>query len=353
MKALVDLGTSLDVLAEEEPQDSALLTGDWSVLPCRNTSLAGRYLWGRRFVAEIRDLVAQTDYSYCYMRYSVQFAPLIPAVKKALGNVPLVLELNSFGSQRGGLYRVFLAPLEANALNSADLVLCVSDRLHQDVAGILGGAVADRCFVVPNGVDPERFPPPTEIRRDGEAKTDLCYCGVIKAGYGLEDLLGVHRELESRDSAIALHIIGEGPHRQALANSARRGQNVVFHGGVPFGEVPSLLAEMDILIYTTTETNVFQSPLKLYEYMCTGRPIVAADTPQTRQVLAGDQPAGSLFAVGDPSHLTGALQRLLDDPVSGLEMAGKAREIVVAEHTWPKRMATLQQELRQRRILGG
>jgi len=352
MKSLMNLGANLDVLAAEKPAGPLEFEGNWHLLPCRNTRPPGRYFWGRNFVDMVANLVSRSDYSFCYMRYSTQFSPLIPSLKKALGKAALVLELNSFGSQHGVLGRTFLSAMEKNALKAADLVLCISDHLLNDVTRLLGSEVADRCFVVPNGVDPDRFLCANERQSAAGDTVNLCYCGVLKSGNGLETLLEAHKKLETEHSALTLHVIGEGPHRSALENSPQRGGNVVFHGAVGFHDVPSKLAEMDILVYTTSKDNAFQSPIKLYEYMCTGRPIVAADTPQTHELLEGEPACGLLFEMGDASQLAAALKRLLSEPALAASMARYARETAVENHNWNQRVVSLLGELENRRILG-
>ncbi len=351
MKSFSATSTTLDVLAEEAPADTMDFVDNWHNLPCPNTLAHHRFLWSFRFNKKIAALISRTDYSICYMRFSTQFAPLIPALKKILGDIPLVLELNSFGSQHGAMQRLLLAPLESRALKAADLTLCVSDSLLKDVRRLLGPGAAKGCFVVPNGVDPDRFSPTYE-NQGQDRPISLCYCGILKADYGLENLLAAHKELEKAFPELTLHILGDGPHRRALESAPRQGKNVVFHGAVGFNEVPTRLAQMDILVYTTAQDKIFQSPIKLYEYMCTGRPIVAADTPQTRQVLTEKQPCGLLYAVEDTSQFIETIRRLLVDPSQGRELAHNARQAVEDNHTWIQRVTTLKQELSRRGLLG-
>jgi len=351
--ALRDSGSAVDCLAAEMPTDGLSMVRDWTIVPGAHTAPLKRFLWGKQFVNAIAKAVARSDYSYCYMRYSAQFAPLIPQVKQALSGVPLVLELNSFATQQASFPLSLYRPIERCGLQAADAILCVSSRLRDDVEMSLGEDVSARCFVIPNGVDPTRFAAPEGLKDDARSTKRLCYCGVLKENYGLEELLAAHRTLEVETPGLRLDIIGEGAHRAHLETSKQRGQNVVFHGAVAFDKVPLLLAEMDVLVHCTSMTNRFQSPIKIYEYMCTGRPIVAADTPQTRRVLGGRKECGLLYQIGDHYDLMAVLKNVLADKSLGESLANNARDVVVAEHTWQQRIDALQQELAQRGVLNG
>ncbi|MCB1183283.1 glycosyltransferase [bacterium] len=361
MDALLAGGAALTVLSEERPGGAAEPKADWRVHPCASGGKAGRLLWSRRFVAAVRNTVTETvgetgrgpGFDYAYMRYSVQYAPFVPATRAALGRTPLVLELNSFAAQLPGAAWRLYGRLERRAFLAADLILCVSERLRDDVARLMGPDAAARCVVIPNGVEPSRFPAPAPASAAPGAGRALAYCGVLKPAYGLEDLLAVHRELEADFPDLRLHFLGEGPLRPVLEGSPDRGRDVVFHGPVAFDRVPDLLATMDVLVHTTTRANFFQSPIKLYEYMCARRPIVAARQPQTELLLGGAEPAGWLFEVGDRASLRETLAAALADPAEGEARAARGYARVTAEHTWRQRMAGLHAALADRGLLGG
>jgi glycosyltransferase involved in cell wall biosynthesis len=83
----------------------------------------------------------------------------------------------------------------------------------------------------------------------------------------------------------------------------------------------------------------FTSPLKLFEYMAAGRPIIASDLPSIREVLADGHNA-LLVAAGNPQAITAAVRQLAGDPALGARLAAQALEDV-REYTWDKRAARL------------
>jgi glycosyltransferase involved in cell wall biosynthesis len=79
----------------------------------------------------------------------------------------------------------------------------------------------------------------------------------------------------------------------------------------------------------------FTSPLKLFEAMASGRPIVASDLPSIREVLKhGDN--ALLVPPGDAKALAAAIQRLANEPETGARIAARARE-EVHRYSWDER----------------
>jgi glycosyltransferase involved in cell wall biosynthesis len=116
-----------------------------------------------------------------------------------------------------------------------------------------------------------------------------------------------------------------------LPSSATR-----FVDRVPNTEVPTWLAALDVaaMPYPRDSAQTFVSPLKLYEYMAAGLPIVATDLPGMREVL--DNGNAVLVPPGDAEGLGHALARLLSDPQAAAALAEKARRDA-AENSWNRR----------------
>ena len=87
-------------------------------------------------------------------------------------------------------------------------------------------------------------------------------------------------------------------------------------------------------------SNEFTSPLKLFEYMASERPIVASSLPSIREVL-GDDTNALLVAPGDPQALVAAIRRIKDDPELGARLARQARADV-EQYTWARRAERLE-----------
>jgi glycosyltransferase involved in cell wall biosynthesis len=88
----------------------------------------------------------------------------------------------------------------------------------------------------------------------------------------------------------------------------------------------------------------FTSPLKLYEYMAAGLPIVASDLPSLREVLRHDENA-LLVPPDEPAALADSLGRLLTDAALGERLRRQAHADVQGR-TWSARAASVLSFLR-------
>jgi glycosyltransferase involved in cell wall biosynthesis len=82
------------------------------------------------------------------------------------------------------------------------------------------------------------------------------------------------------------------------------------------------------------------SPLKLFEYMASQRPIVASDLPGWSDVIA-DGDSALLVPPGDVDALTKAIKQLLDNPEMRVQLADHAHARVMADFTWEARAKTI------------
>jgi glycosyltransferase involved in cell wall biosynthesis len=235
------------------------------------------------------------------------------------------------------------------------LLVFISEALRQRYSelGIPGRrsqlATRHSLFVVaPDGVDLHRFTPPLER---GEAR-QLCglpldrklvvYAGGLYAGRGVDALVEALAGVEA-----VLVIVGGGDEAQinlVRERASACGTQVMFLGHRPPAEVPRYLFAADVLAmpYAATlatatgeDTAAWMSPLKMFEYMAAGRPIVATDLPALREVLRHESNA-LLSRPGSVESLRDQIARLLSDDSLAVRLAGQARQDV-AQYTWEKR----------------
>jgi glycosyltransferase involved in cell wall biosynthesis len=117
---------------------------------------------------------------------------------------------------------------------------------------------------------------------------------------------------------------------------------VTFTGRVAPVDVAPLLKQADVLTLPNPASAIstaFTSPLKLFEYMAAGRPIVASDLPSIREILSDNRNA-LLVEPGNPQALTAAVRRLKEDPALGARIARQALDDV-QQYTWERRAERL------------
>lgn len=120
-----------------------------------------------------------------------------------------------------------------------------------------------------------------------------------------------------------------------------KGVHVVGH--VAPAEVPIWLAAADIVVLPNSATSIigsrYTSPLKLYEYLAAGRPIVASDVPAVREVVTDGETA-VLVPPDDPDALAEGIAGLLAAPLVA-ERIGAVGRAWVRGSTWDARAAAI------------
>ncbi len=259
------------------------------------------------------------------------------------------------GHERKSLAFVRLARrLELDAYRDADLVIAVSEPLKEIIVRESGRSEND-VYVLPNATDSTRFDPATTSPRRLAPAPAIGFAGYMTQWAGLDNLIWALAALGARDRSLSAVLIGDGPHRAQLEAQAREegvADRVCFTGNVPWAEVPSLLAGIDLAFSgqrTMSIGAMYHSPQKLYEYQAMGLPVVASNHPDASRLLA-DTPHGWLFEPDDRTELLRALESALDDNTLS-ERGASARRALLQAHTWEIRVTQLLAELEARGLL--
>jgi glycosyltransferase involved in cell wall biosynthesis len=253
-------------------------------------------------------------------------------------NAPLALEQATY---RGTSFGDLAALAERWLLTQADAVLTVSAPLREYVIAL--GVDADRVHVHPNGVDAALFhPAPIEgdapACRSANEGPVLGFLGGLRPWHGVEVLPDVLARLLPHHPGLRLVIVGEGPLRADLERDVReRGLSgsVVFTGSVPHERAADVLREFNIALapYPRIEHDFYFSPLKVFEYMACGLPVVAARVGQIAEVIQHGE-TGLLYSAGDVEALTAACDRLLAEPSLRRRLGQAAAREVLGRYTW-------------------
>lgn len=184
-----------------------------------------------------------------------------------------------------------------------------------------------------------------DTRTGGRGDAVVAYAGHLYAWKGVDVLLEALALVpQARGLIVGGHAAEPDLARlQALAARLGLDARVTFTGLVEPRQVPALLRSATMLALPNPASAIstrFTSPLKLFEYMAAGRPIVASDLPSIREVLHEGIDA-LLVPPGDAHALAGAIRRLLDDPALGERLAAAALS-AVSTYGWDRRAARLE-----------
>jgi glycosyltransferase involved in cell wall biosynthesis len=256
-------------------------------------------------------------------------------------NTPRVLEVNAPLIEEQTVHhslvdRESAEMVTARAFLASTVLLAVSDAIANYLNGFW--TAGTRVHVVPNGVDPSRFPPNLRASLPAPKGTwTVGFVGSLAPCQGVSVLLDAFTLLYRRTPRVRLLLVGDGPMREQLAREVRqRGliETVHFTGAVPPDAVPGLLRSMDAAVAPYPHrSNFYFSPLKVYEYMAAGLPVVASAAGQLLDLIHHGE-SGLLCPPGETASLAHMLERLQSDPALCNRLGEAARAQVLANHTW-------------------
>lgn len=284
----------------------------------------------------LETLHAEAPLDLVYERYSLWSDAAMTWAEES--GVPSVLEVNAPLVDEQATHRELhdRATAEAvaeRAFAGAGSVVAVSEPVARWVSGRLPVGEAGHVHVVPNGVDTRHVRP---LPCPDGAPFTVGFVGTLKPWHGVEVLLDAFARL-ARTGDARLRIVGDGPMREDLAARAEAlgvADQVDLVGAVAPESMPRELAGMDVAVAPYPDLPDFYfSPLKIYEYLAAGLPVVASDIGPVSDVLQRGH-CGVLVRAGDERALAAALAGLRSDRGRRRELAECARSVAVKEHDW-------------------
>ncbi|MBI4230412.1 MAG: glycosyltransferase family 4 protein [Planctomycetes bacterium] len=284
--------------------------------PWRTTFFSG---WGARALEVVRryapDLVYARDYD--------------SPTETIRAGIPTIVEKHSPLLAGNGIERLF-GLADRPAFRSLVVVTRALADVHRN-----GGFPVGKIVVEPDGVDLSLFGEPGPVPAAGP----VVYAGSLAVWKGIGTLLEAARSLPE----VPFDIVGGGAFDRLGWRLRGVPRNVRFLRRVAHAAVPAILVRARALVLPNSGEGVsgpYTSPLKLFEYMAAGRPVVATDIPPLREVLRHGENAW-IVPPNDPAAMTDGIRRVLDDRALAERISVCARA-EVSRYAW---------EGRSRRIL--
>jgi glycosyltransferase involved in cell wall biosynthesis len=219
-------------------------------------------------------------------------------------------------------------------------VVVISEALRLDLVAADLAPTRAPIVVAHDAADPPAAAP----RRSRAGRPRIGYVGNLYAGRGIELIVDVAGRMPDCD----FELIGGSEKDLAVWRAKALPGNVALAGFVRPAELAARYAAFDVLLMPyprsgigvasgKSDTYRWCSPMKMFEYMATGAPIVSSDLPVLGEVLRHDHNA--LIAPADaPASWQHAIRRLVDDPELARRLADQAFADLVRDHTWDARV---------------
>lgn len=234
----------------------------------------------------------------------------------------------------------------ADRCNKCVKVVCLTSPMKNEL--VSWGVSEDKVVVEGDAVDIDKFEslPDREGSRKMFEVEDrefvVSYAGSIKTmklDKGVPQIIKAVDMLSSSGMNIKALIAG-GPEKEAEKLKESSGENINVLGQLTRDGVKNVYSASDLLVYPAPKTShsYFMrdtSPMKIFEYMSTGKPMICADTPPIRDVL--DESVTLFYEPGNVDDLSTKIVFAMENAEEMHAMAWRAKERV-KEYTWDKRM---------------
>jgi len=182
----------------------------------------------------------------------------------------------------------------------------------------------------------------SKLKKRTEEPLQVGYVGHLYPGRGVELIV----ELAARMPDIQFQLVGGA--QSDIERWQERGvpRNCTLHGFVPPRDLPKFYEEFDVLLMPyqrrvgvrsgRSDTAAWMSPMKMFEYLAAGRPILSSNLPVLREVLRDGENA-ILVEPDLVEQWEAALRRMLQDPSLRLRLAATGLEDFERHHTWSAR----------------
>jgi len=230
-----------------------------------------------------------------------------------------------------------LERLELAAYAAADQVVVVSDGFRANLIG--RGVPAGKVHTIRNGVSLGRFRPAADedspAREEARARLGARPgdCLVVYAGtHGISHALPGVADAAALLAGQAVHVafVGDGSDKPRLRRRvAELGlDNVTLAPAVPPDQVPELLAAADVCLVTLRDVPLFATfiPSKMFEYLAAAKPVIAAVTGESAQILG--EAGAAVVPPEDSEALADAISALAADPARRAAMGRQGRAYV-------------------------
>lgn len=248
---------------------------------------------------------------------------------------PAVYEVHDFPEQKSWLYK---------ALFQMSHKILATNAWKADELGKRFAVPREKIIVEPNAVDVDAFDMSLsrlEVRQQLSIPADVraaVYTGHLYSWKGVDTLAGA----ASLMSDVQVFVVGGTEHDiEEFRKKFLHISNLHIVGHRPHAEMPLWQRAADVLVLPNTAKEEisarYTSPLKLFEYMASGTPIVASRLPSIESIVSENE--AYFFEPDNEQSLADAILVSVSDPESLIR--AQAARMRIADHTWEMRASRI------------
>ena len=197
----------------------------------------------------------------------------------------------------------------------------------------------EKIVVIENGANADLFKPmdQKEARKELNLNENYNYVGFsgsFNVWHGIKDLVKSAPLILKEVKNTKFILVGDGELKEQIiqmVNDLNLTDNFIFINRVPYEEVPKYVNAFDVCVILKKK-DIPGSPLKLWEYMACGKPVVATNTQDFKALE--EYNAGILVDPEKPEEVADAIITLLKNKELREEMGNNGRKYVVENRSW-------------------
>ena len=302
---------------------------------------------------------------YLYLRFrpdivyirDIKFT-VLPVLLARLSNIPCVLEVNGLMDEAVKIRRV--TPWTFRILNTfhrwnirrASHIITVTKGIKNEILRRYG-ITNEKISIINNGVDLTQFSPMD--KKEAKKKVGLSqsykyvgFVGGLFPWHGLDQLIEATPHVLKNEPHARFVVVGSGLMESSLKkmiSKRKLDQKFIFTGPVPFHMVPYYINSFHVcVVFFKKVRNDPGDPIKLYEYLACGRPVVASNVPGYGDVVDSTK-AGTSVNSADSIATAEAILELLRDDDKADYMGKKGLQKAQASFSWEKKVKETEQVL--------
>jgi glycosyltransferase involved in cell wall biosynthesis len=256
-------------------------------------------------------------------------------------------QLTNFAFSRSRVLRRIFEVLERFVIRRSRVVIVICPHLEETVKTIDRVVPTVLIENSPGSGDTPVAGSGQRIRRElGLSGTTpiVLYTGTFEAYQGLDLLFGAAAHVAQRRPDVRVVLAGGRPDQidaaRAAARAAGLADAVIFAGQRPADEIPAFLDAADVLV--SPRSSGTNTPLKVYQYLRSGRPIVATRLLTHTQVL---DDAVAFLSDATPEGFGAAILDALSDPERARTVGARARQLAETKYSYEAYLTRTRQAL--------